>query len=196
MIQGIEKLAQIGELVKSDAEREAAAILSRARDEAEKSVEETKKSLLAAYGDDVARQTEQFRAEEKRRVAEKLFSEERRVLLYRASLTDRFFSEIERAIRETVGSSAYREHLKRSAEKANAYAPLNASATVYCRAEDLSAVKTALGAYGVSTEPTEEIRLGGFFVRYGGTNAFLDLSLDTALDRERERFSERKEMQV
>lgn len=196
MIQGIEKLAQIGELVKSDAEREAAAILSRARDEAEKSVEETKKSLLAAYGDDVARQTEQFRAEEKRRVAEKLFSEERRVLLYRASLTDRFFSEIERAIRETVGSPDYPDHLKRSAEKANAYAPLNASATVYCRAEDLSAVKTALAAYGVSTEPTKEIRLGGFFVRYGGTNAFLDLSLDTALGRERERFSERKEMQV
>lgn len=196
MAQDIEKLEQIGEMVRSDADREAEAILSRARAEAEESVEEKKKSLLDAYGGDVARLTEQFRAEEKRRVAEKLFSEERRVLLYRASLTDRFFSEIERAVRETVGSPVYLDHLKRSAEKANAYAPLNASATVYCRAEDLPAVKAVLGAYNVSTETTEEIRVGGFFVRYGGANAFLDLSLDTALEQERENFSKRKEMQI
>lgn len=196
MMQNIEKLAQIGELVKNDAEREAEAILSEARAEAEKSVSEMKKSLRDAYDTDVARRTEQVRAEEKRRVAEKLYAEERRVLLYRASLTDRFFSQIEREVLDTVGSSAYSEYLKHAAGKANAYAPLDASATVYCRAEDLSAVKTALGAYGVSAEATEEIRLGGFFVRYGGGNAFLDLSLDTALERERENFSERKEMQI
>lgn len=196
MTQSMEKFAQISELVRNDADREAEEILSEAHAEAEKSVSEKKKSLLAAYDTDVARRTEQFRAEEKRRVAEKLYAEERRVLLYRASLTDRFFSEIERSIRETVGSPAYSEYLKRAAEKANAYAPLNASATVYCRAQDLPAVKTMLGAYGVSAETTEEIRLGGFFVRYGGGNAFLDLSLDTALERERENFSERKELQI
>ncbi|MCM1335225.1 MAG: hypothetical protein NC084_10110 [Bacteroides sp.] len=196
MAQNIEKLEQIGEMVRSDASREAEAILASARDEAEKSVAEKKKSLADEYVAEVARRTERFRSEEYRRVAERNYSEERRVLLYRASLTDRFFKEIEAAIRERTASPEYADFLKRAAARANAYSPFVVGTTVYCRAEDLSAVKAAVGAYGARAMATDEIRYGGFYIRYGGKNAFLDLSLDAALERERERFAERRELRL
>lgn len=193
MTQGIEKFEQVRELVESDASREAEGILSGAREESERKIGEKKKSLLAAYGEDVSRITEKFRAEENRRVSEKRTSEERRVLLHRAALTDRFFEEIAESLRAATASADYADYLKRAAEKANGFVALDSS-SVYCRESDVSAVKAAFSSRGAAVEATGEIKLGGFFVRSG--NLFLDFSLDAALEREKEAFSSVKELQV
>lgn len=196
MTQGIEKFEQVRALVESDAAGEAEGILSRAREESERRIAEKKKSLLAAYGEDVSRITEKFRADEKRRVSEKRTSAERRVLLYRAALTDRFFDEIADTLRGMTASADYGAYLKHAAEKADGYERLTPAAVVYCRESDRSAVEAAVSPYGASVEATGEIKLGGFFVRFGGGNVFLDLSLDAALERERERFSQVRELQL
>lgn len=190
MTQGIEKFEQVRELVESDAAREAERILSDAREESERAIEEKKKSLLAAYREDVSRITEKLRAEENRRVSEKRTSEERRVLLHRAALTDQFFEEIA----ETLRSADSTDYLKRAAVKANEALTLDPSSVIYCRESDIGAVKAAFSFCKAAVEATGEIRLGGFFVRYG--NLFLDFSLDAALEREKEAFSRVKELQV
>lgn len=194
MTQGIDKFEQIRKLVRDDAEQQSERILSDANAEAERRIGEKKKALFDAYGEDVSRVTQRFRADEKRRVSEKRAEEERRVLLHRAALTDRFFEEIARSLRETAASESYADYLKRAAKKANEALPLGPSSSVFCREEDVSAVKAAFSPYGASVGTTEEIRLGGFFVRNG--NLFLDLSLDAALEREREAFSRVKELQI
>lgn len=194
MTQGIEKFEQVRELVESDASREAEGILSGAREESERKIGEKKKSLLAAYGEDVSRITEKFRAEENRRVSEKRTSEGRRVLLHRAALTDRFFEEIAESLRAETASADYADYLKRAAEKANGFVALDSSSVIYCREDDVSKVKAAFSSRGAAVEATGEIKLGGFFVRSG--NLFLDFSLDAALEREKEAFSRVKELQV
>lgn len=194
MAQGIDKFEQIRKLVRDDAERQAEKALADARREAERRIGERKKALFDAYGEDLSRTTRKFRADEKRRVSEKRAEAERRVLLHRAALTDRFFGEIAEALRETAASADYADYLRQAAKRANESVPLDSSSVVSCRADDLGAVKAAVSSYGASVETTEEIALGGFFVRRG--NLFLDLSLDAALEREKDAFSRVKELQI
>ncbi len=196
MNNSIEKFEKFRAEIESDSQKESQTLLSEAKKNAEESIAAKKESLRTAYSGKVARMTEKFRAEEKSRVSEVRFSEGRRVLAYRGELTDRFFAEIERELRETVASPAYGDYIKHCVERAHAYSPLGASVAAYCRAEDLPAVRRALAVYGVSVCETAEIRIGGLLFRYGERGAYADFTLDTALEKEREAFASQKEMQL
>lgn len=195
MSENTAKLNKLRKEIESCAESEASAIIEAAQKSADEAISSAEKQVRRAYKDNTRQTVENFRAEERRRISEMRFSEGKRVLMYRSALVDEFFSRVEAELRAETGKPGYKDYLARSAAEARAAFSLE-NAVVYCREQDIAAVGGLISENGVQVLASDRISIGGIIVKIPEKGIIMDLSLDAALENERESFSASEEMQL
>ncbi len=195
MSENTAKLTKLRKEIESCSESEAAAIVEAARKAADEALETAEKEIRGQHKQNTRKTVEQFRNAERKRVSEVRFSEGRRVLVHRGKLTDEFFVRVENEIKAETKKPVYIDYLSRSIMQAEEKFSLS-GAELYCREEDIEAVKAAASGKDVQVIHSDSIILGGIIVRIPEKNILMDFSLDAALESERESFSASKEMQL
>ncbi len=117
------------------------------------------------------------------------FDIEKAVLSHRKELIDGFFDELKDELCRFVASDKYEEHLKKLL--AQAEAELGKDFIVLAREEDIEKLKRLTHN---EIRVDYEIIIGGICAEDEERGLFEDLSLDTALDEEREAFVNKKEL--
>lgn len=195
MSENTAKLNKLRKEIESCAESEAAAIIEAAQKSADEAIALSEKQVRRTYKDNTRQTVEKFRAEERRKVSETRFSEGKRVLMHRAALVEEFFTRVEAELKAETGKESYKTYLERSAAEARTQFSLE-NAQVYCREQDISLVGGIISENGVQVLASESIAIGGIIVKIPEKGIIMDLSLDAALENEREGFSASEEMQL
>lgn len=195
MNENTAKLNKLRKEIERCAESEATAIIEAAQKSADEAVAAAEKQVRRTYKDNTRQTVENFRAEERRRISEMRFSEGRRVLMHRAALVEEFFSRVEAELRAETEKESYKDYLARSIAEARAAFSLE-NAQVYCREQDFAVVGSLISENGVQVLASDSISIGGIIVKIPEKGIIMDLSLDAALENERENFSASEEMQL
>lgn len=190
------KLDLLREEIEKCSEKEAKAIIEEAQKYADEIISETEKSLSAERDGNIRKITDKFRNDERKRVSEICFSESKRVLLHRSALTQEFFGKVEEKLRSSVDSARYTAYLSDCIKKADGYITLDENTRVLCRECDTAALDTILKGKNCSLGSSDDIKFGGIIVSCPEKGLLIDLTLDSALEAERENFSSLKEMQL
>ena len=195
MSENTAKLNKLRKEIESCAESEAAAIIEAAQKTADEAIASAEKQVRRTYKDNTRQTVENFRAEERRRISETRFSEGKRVLMHRSALVDEFFSRVEAELRAETEKDSYRDYISRSVAEARKTFSLE-NAQVYCREQDIALAGGFVTENGVQVLVSENISIGGIIVKIPEKGIIMDLSLDAALENERESFSASEEMQL
>ena len=115
------------------------------------------------------------------------------VLTYRAKLITEFFDEIEAKIRAFVVSDEYEGYLKRSLERIRASIAIDSATVVYARACDVDKVRAMTSCEVVADS---SISFGGLRAMCRVKNVLCDVTLDTAMQEEMSRFTEKTELRL
>lgn len=119
------------------------------------------------------------------------FETTKAVRAHRKKLIDEFFEELRGDLEEFAGSEKYEDFLKRSLAKAER--ELGGNFVVLAAAKDVSRVKK-LTNRAVRTELT--IMLGGIGALDEEKGLYADYTLDSALESEREAFTDKSELRL
>lgn len=190
------KLDLLREEIEKCSEKEAKAIIEEAQKYAGKIISETEGKLSSEMNGNVRKITDKFRNDERKRVSEICFSESKRVLLHRNNLTSEFFGKVEEKLNNAVDTARYTDYLADCVKKADDYITLDENTRVLCRECDTAALDTILKSKTCSLGSTGGIKIGGIIVSCPEKGILIDLTLDSALETERESFSSLKEMQL
>lgn len=137
----------------------------------------------------------EFENSERKRVSSARYAAERKVLLHRNRLVNELFSEITEELKKFAASDKYADFLLDSLEKADKAERITEGTVVFYRPEDKETAKALSTKFPVKLEEDKNISLGGISVRYP-RGIIIDLTLDSAIEAEREAFSARSEMQL
>lgn len=195
MSENAAKLNKLRKEIEGCSESEAAAIVEAAQKAADAALATAEKEIRGQQKDNTRQTVEKFRNDERRRVSEMRFSEGKRVLLHRGRLADEFFARVEAEIKAETEKEGYKDYLARSIAEAREHFSLE-NAEVYCRECDIAVVGGLVSENGVQVLASDSIALGGIVVKIPEKGILMDLSLDSALEKERESFSASKEMQL
>lgn len=195
MSENAAKLSKLRKEIEGCCEKEAAEIVEAVQKAAEEALAAAEKKIRGQHKDNTRKTVEKFRNEQRKRVSEVRFSENRRVLIHRGKLTDEFFARVEAEIKEETAKPVYKDYLLRCVTETEEKYSLS-GAEIYCREADIEAVKAVASEKGAQILCSDSITLGGIVVKIPDKNIIMDLSLDAALESERESFSASKEMQL
>lgn len=189
------KLNMLRKEIESSSDKEAAAIIDNAEASVSEMLGKLEKKLLSEQEGNIRRITEAFKTSERKRVSEVRYEEGKRVLSYRNELVDALFDEIREMLIKSVDTPEYDKYLKNAVEKASGVISLKENTKVFCKLSHTEAVKSALGI-NCNVLESNSIDIGGIIFECAETGIIIDLSLDAALENEREKFSSLKEMQI
>ena len=196
MNENASKLEAIRKEIEECSQREAKAIVDNAELSSAEKIAELEKKIFSETTGNLRNITEKFKADERKRVSEVRFSENRRVLLYRKEKVEEFFKDVEKKLSESLSAENYTNYLKNSVKSANEKYPLTADTNILCMEKDLKLVNEALAGYSFKLAVTSDIKIGGIILNYPEKNLIIDLTLDAALEKEKEAFTASKEMQL
>lgn len=196
MNENASKLEALRKEIEDCSEREAEAIVKTAEQAAAEKIAELEKKIYAEHEGNLRNITEKFKSDEKNRISEVRFSEGRRVLLHRNKLVDEFFATVEKKLIDALSEPKYKDYINNSIRLVNEKYPIDEATVVLCKESDLKLADEALSAYKAKTMVSSEIKLGGIILKYPEKNIIIDMSLDAALEKEREEFVSLKEMQL
>lgn len=195
MIDNDKQLERLRKEVEEQAAKEADSIISEAKKKAEEMLSEERSQLEKERGLAALSMTGKFEAYERKRLSEVRSGADRKVLLHRNGLVEDLFSEIREELEAFVKSENYADYLKKAVEKANGAEKICEGTVILCRDCDRAAAEKAAEGYPVTAETDRSIEIGGITVQYPKGIA-IDLTLDTALENEREAFSADSAMQL
>ena len=173
--------------------------------DAKRMIDEAQKQAAVMINDDKERRAgktemqikvSRCEADLHRKVAESRYIADRKVLTHRNALVNGLFDDIRKELEDFTASDEYPKHLDKCVSIANRTRSLSDPVFVYCRKADAQLAEKALERFGIKPLPDRNIRLGGLMFKYPVKGIFLDLTLDSAFDAEREAFSARSEMQL
>lgn len=190
------KLESLRREIEEYSAKEAEAIIEEAKRSAELTLNSLEETLRRKQDGDIIKITEDFKNSEKKRVSEIRFAESKRVLLKRNALVSEFFTDVEKSLLDAANTPKYDEYLKNCALKANKTIPLDETAAAYCKETDIERVRAAVKAFNCSVEADSSIAVGGIIFKYSKSGIIINLTLDSALEDEREKFASLKEMQI
>ena len=195
MNENAAKLSKLRKEIEKCSEKEAAAIVEAAQKAADAEISAAEKETHRFQKDTTRQMVEKFRADERRRVSEMRFSENRRVLMHRTKLADDFFSRVEAEIKAKTAGEEYKAYLAGAVAEVQKRCSLE-NAEIYCREADIAAVKAIVCEDTAQVISSADIALGGIIAKIPEKGIIMDLSLDAALEEERERFSSCAQMQL
>ncbi|MBP3854720.1 MAG: V-type ATP synthase subunit E [Ruminiclostridium sp.] len=190
------KLEKLKQQIQAAAELDAGRITEDAEKRAKAMLDEESERIEKEQGAAMRSKLSRYESDERKRVSESKYAADRKVLLHRNALVNELFDDIRSELEQFAGSGSYKAHLERCAEAANKQQPLTGSVSVYCKKADIAAAEAAVRKYGVKVETDRNIKLGGLVFKYPEMGIFIDLTLDTAFENEREAFASRSEMQL
>lgn len=196
MNENTSKLEAIRKEIEDCSEKEAQAIVKDAEKIAGEKIAELEKRIFSENEENLRNITEKFKSDEKKRVSEVRFSEGRRVLLHRNKLVSEFFDRVKEKLSESLSDERYIDYLKNSLKSADKKYPVTEKTVVLCRENDLGLVNNALSGFKAEIKVSSDIKTGGIILNYTDKNYIIDLTLDAALEKERESFAALKEMQL
>lgn len=196
MAYRLEKLEKIRSIIDEKSDKDAEKIISDAEKRAEEMLSEEKKLIERERNSVFTEAVSRFESEERKRVSERRFAADRRVLLYRNGLVEKLFGEIEGELRTFAASDGYRSYILRAAEEADGVEKLTDGIIVYCGEKDKELVSELMKPYPVKIEADRKISIGGIILKYPHKGTYIDLTFDTRLSEEREKFSATAEMQL
>jgi V/A-type H+-transporting ATPase subunit E len=196
MAEVITKLDKIKQQIAEAAELDAKRIAEDAEKRAKAMIDEENARIEKEQGSAMLAKLSRMESGERKRVSESRYAADRRVLLHRNALVDGLFDDIKAELADFAASGKYKTHLAKCAERADNEEKLSADVTVYCRKSDLSAAEEVMKKYGAKVAADRGISLGGLIFKYPAKGIFIDLTLDTAFENERDAFSSRSEMQL
>ena len=118
------------------------------------------------------------------------------MLLYRKEKVAEFFAQVEKKLSESLSDEKYTAYIKNSVEAVNEKYPITSDTVVLCKEKDSKLIKEALKGYDFKAEVSSDIKIGGVILNYPEKNLIIDLTLDAALEKEREAFTASTEMQL
>lgn len=190
------KLDLLRREIEQYSEKETKTIIEAAQKSAEDALCALENELERENEANLRRITESCRTEQKKRVSEICFLEGKRVLFHRSALVEDFFLKVEERLTAELSTPRYTAYLEKSIREAGDAVPMTENTRVLCRERDMAAVKAALSGYSCAVEAVSDIKIGGIIVSCPERGIIIDLTLDAALETERERFSSLKEMQL
>lgn len=196
MAYRLEKLEKIRSIIDEKSEKDAEKIISDAEEKAAEMLSEEKKRIERERNSVFSEEISRFESEERKRVSEKRFAADRKVLLYRNGLVEKLFGEIEAELKDFRASGEYRGYILRSVEEADEAEKLIDGVIVYCGEKDKELVTELMKPYPVKIETDGKISLGGIILKYPHKGTYIDLTFDMKLSEEREKFSATAEMQL
>lgn len=196
MNENASKLEALRKEIEDYSEREAETIVKTAEIAAAEKIAELEKKIYAEHEGNLRKITEKFKSDEKKRISEVRFAEGRRVLLHRNKLVDEFFETVEKKLVDALSEPRYKDYICNSIKLVNEKYPINETTTVLCKGNDLKLVNEALSGFKAKLTVSSEIKIGGIILNYPEKNIIINMSLDAALEKEREEFISLKEMQL
>ncbi len=190
------KLDLLRKEIEKSSLKETEAIVSEAEKSSAQTLDTLTKELSGQHDSRIRKITDDFRNSEKKRVSEVCFSEGKRVLTHRNMRVNEFFGRIEKKLCELTETPRYTAYLSDCIKKAQEYSPLTEGVTVLCRTCDTAVMDGLLKDFNCSLSQCDDIKIGGILVKYEEKNILTDLTIDAALESEREKFSALKEMQL
>lgn len=184
------------------AEKFRAAIDKQAEEEIARSVKEIRAKKSAAgkarEEHELAEALAQVRAERsahemrfKKEISRCEFETTKAVRAHRKELIEGFFEELRVDLEEYVKSKKYEDYIKRALSKAEK--ELGGKLVVFVASRDVESVKKWT-AHEVRSDNT--IMIGGIAAMYEEKGLYADYTLDSALEREREAFTDKPELRL
>ena len=196
MSETTKKLEMIKQQIEAAAELDAKHITEDAEKRAKAMIDEENARIEKEQGSALLSKLSRMESAERKRVSERRYAADRKVLLHRNALVDGLFDDIKTELAAFAASDKYKAHLAKCAECADSEEKITSDVTVYCRKSDLSAAEDAMKKYGANVAADRNITLGGLIFKYPEKGIFIDLTLDTAFENERSAFAARSEMQL
>ena len=190
------KLGIFEQHINAAAEADARNMIADAEKRAEAMIKEELERLENDRGSVLGTKLSKYRADERKRVSERRYAADRKVLMHRNSLVADLFGEIGKELEALAASDKYEAHLNGRAEAADLREKIDGTVCIYCRKADLAAAEKIAGRYGAKAAADRNIVLGGLIFKYPEKGIYIDLTLDTAFENERSAFSARSEMQL
>ena len=196
MADTMTKLEKLGQQIQAAAELDAKRIAEDAEKRAKAMIDEETERIEKEQGGAMLSKLSRYESDERKRVSERKYAADRKVLLHRNALVDELFDEISSGLKEFTSSDRYKTHLTKCAECADKQEKITPDVCVYCKKSDLEAAGAAVSKYGIKAAADRNIKLGGLIFKYPEKGIFIDLTLDTAFENERGAFAARSEMQL
>lgn len=190
------KLGKFEQHINAAATADAENILADAEKRAEAMIKEERERFENERDSVLGTKISKYRADERKRVSERRYAADRKVLMHRNSLVDGLFADIGKDLEALAASDKYEAHLNACAEAADRREKIDGTVCVYCRKADLALAERIAGRYGAKAAADRNIVLGGLIFKYPEKGIYIDLTLDTAFENERSAFSARSEMQL
>ena len=190
------KLEKMRRQIDAAAEAEAKKLIGDAEKKAKAMLDEETEIIEKEKNRTALAKASKAESDARKRVSESKFTADRKVLLHRNSLVNSLFYEIGAELSDFAASDRYKAHLEKCAELADSQEKLTAGTAVYCRRKDSDTAQEVLKKYGIRVETDRNITLGGLIFKYPEKGIFIDLTLDSAFEAQREAFSARSEMQL
>ncbi len=190
------KLEKLRQQIENAAVAEAKRITDNAEKQAKSIIDEELERAKKEENTVTLAKTSKLENDERKRVSESRYAADRKVLLHRNAVVDGLFDDIKTELAEFTASDKYKKHLEKCAEKADSEQKLGDGVLAYCRKRDMEAAESVLAKYGIKPEFDRNILLGGLLFKYPDKGIFIDLTLDSVFESEREAFSSRSEMQL
>ena len=196
MAYRLEKLEKIRSIIDEKSDKDVEKIIADAEERAEEIISEEKKLIERERNNVFTEAVSRFESEERKRVSERRFAADRKVLLHRNGLVEKLFAEIEQELRDFSTSGGYRGYILRAVEEADETEKITENVIVYCGEKDKELVTELMKPYPVKIETDGKISIGGIILKYPHKGTYIDLSFDMKLSEEREKFSATAEMQL
>ena len=190
------KLEKIRQQIENAAAAEARRITEAAEKQAKAIIDEELERAKKEENTVTLSKLSRLESDERKRVSESRYAADRKVLLHRNAVVDGLFDDVKAELADFTASDKYKSHLEKCAEKANSEQKLGNGVLAFCRRRDAELAESVLSEYGIKPEFDRNILLGGLLFKYPDKGIFIDLTLDSVFEAEREAFSSRSEMQL
>ena len=150
------KLGIFEQHINAAAEADARNMIADAEKRAEAMIKEELERLENDRGSVLGTKLSKYRADERKRVSERRYAADRKVLMHRNSLVADLFGEIGKELEALAASDKYEAHLNGCAEAADRREKIDGTVCIYCR-KDLSS-NTPKRAYTSTLHSTPHSR--------------------------------------
>ena len=190
------KLEKIRQQIENAAAAEARRITEAAEKQAKAIIDEELERAKKEENTVTLSKLSRLESDERKRVSESRYAADRKVLLHRNAVVDGLFDDVKAELADFTASDKYKSHLEKCAQKANSKQKLGTGVLAFCRRRDAELAESVLSKFGIKPEFDKNILLGGLLFKYPDKGIFIDLTLDSVFEAEREAFSSRSEMQL
>ncbi len=189
MMSQQEQLAQFVRQIMEDVNRETSALLKDADQHRRKALSEAENKLLSEAYRTIQAKTTEIKQEMGRQTSTLLLSYRKQEAQRRTQIKTEILDELKRKLSEFVSSEAYRETLRRQAQKASSFFK-EGKVTVFLREQDMGYKKDLAPIFPRGADfQTGTHTLGGIIAQDETGHIVLDFSFDGRLAEVDEQFS-------